>query len=286
MKGRAYCFGAATIINGIALGKGAAYGIGLKTTASVELNDEPSVFEVTIKGDESENPKLAEHCVLEVLNKFDLTNEHGAKISTRSEIPISRGLKSSSAAANAIVLATFNALGKEYSDLEIINLGVEASLKAKVTLTGAYDDACATYFGNVAVTDNLKREILAQYPIKEEYDVLIHVPDEKIKKSDVEVERLHGIKEALQIAHDLALNQQFLSAIQINGLAYGSAMSLDTEITTKALIAGAATAGITGTGPATVILTEPKRKEKILEAIGDPNRIICTTINRMKAGVE
>jgi len=52
MDGSAYCFGAATIINGIALGKGAAYGIKLKTTAKVTLTSEPGIFEVKIKGDQ------------------------------------------------------------------------------------------------------------------------------------------------------------------------------------------------------------------------------------------
>ena len=121
MIGKAYCHGAATIINGIVLGKGAAFGIRLRTDATVELTDEPGIFGVTIERDTSENPKLAECCVEGVLKKFDLDSKHGAKITTRSDIPISRGLKSSSAAANAIVLATFKALDKEFKDLEVIN---------------------------------------------------------------------------------------------------------------------------------------------------------------------
>ena len=39
MQGKAFCHGAATIINGIALGKGAAFGIALKTEAEVVLSD-------------------------------------------------------------------------------------------------------------------------------------------------------------------------------------------------------------------------------------------------------
>ena len=286
MEGSAYCYGAATIINGIATGKGAAFGIGLMTTAKVKLLNEARVFEVNIESDEKENPKLAECCVTEVLRKFGLEAETGAKVWTSSDIPISRGLKSSSAAANAIVLATFNALDKEFNDMEVINLGVDAALKAKVSITGAFDDSCATYFGNAVVTDNQKRKILTQYPIKEDYDVIIHVPEEKIKKIDVDTEKLKGLKDDIDTAHDLALKEDYLTAIKINGLTYGTAMGLNTEISTKAIAAGAATAGISGTGPATVILTKPENKEKVIEAIGFSDPIIYTTINKKIAGIQ
>jgi shikimate kinase len=285
LEASAFCHGAATIINGIALGKGGAFGIALKTEAKVELTNEPGIFEVMIQGDERENPDLARHCVLEVLKEFDLKGEFGAKITTSSDIPISRGLKSSSAASNAIVLAAIKALGKELSDIEIINIGIEASLMAKVTLTGAFDDACATYFGNVVVTDNLTRDILTQYPIEEDLVVIIHVPERKIRKSEVNIQRLKGIRETLREAHDLAMKGDYKSAIRMNGMAYGDAMGLDTEIAKKALDAGAVTAGISGTGPATVILVEPDKKDDIISAIGFEEQVICTGFNGEKAGL-
>ncbi len=284
MEASAFCHGAATIINGIALGKGGAFGITLKTEAKVELTSEPGVFKVKIQGDENENPRLAERCVQKVLKKFDVESEYGAKVTTTSDIPISRGLKSSSAASNAIVLAAYAALGKEYSDMEILNLGIEASLMAKVTLTGAFDDACATYFGNVVVTDNLTREILTHYPIEEDLMVIIHVPERKIRKSEVNIQRLKGIRETLRKAHDLALKGDYKSAIRMNGMAYGGAMGLNTEIAKKAIEAGAVTAGISGTGPATVILVEPDKKDDIISAIGFEEQVICTGLNREKAG--
>ena len=285
MIGKAFCHGAATIVNGIALGKGAAYGIALETTAEVELTDEPDIFNVKIVGDENEKPLLSEHCVKNVLKKFDLLSQHGAKITTRSDIPISRGLKSSSASANAIVLAVYRALDRDYTDLDIINLGIDAAFSSKVTLTGAFDDACAAYFGNVVVTDNNKRKILAQYPIEEDYEVIIHVPQEKIRKNEVDISKLKGIEFPLKVAHDLALNKNYQSGILINGLAYSNAMELDNSIALLALDAGAVTAGISGTGPATVILSLPDDKDNIISAIESDGDVICTKINREKAGI-
>ncbi len=46
------------------------------------------------------------------------------------------------------------------NDLEIVNLAIDSSLEAGVTITGAFDDATASYFGGVTVTDNINREII------------------------------------------------------------------------------------------------------------------------------
>ena len=46
------------------------------------------------------------------------------------------------------------------NDTEILRIGVDASIKTKVSLTGAYDDACACYYGGFNVTDNYKKRII------------------------------------------------------------------------------------------------------------------------------
>ena len=94
-----------------------------------------------------------------------MDNRFGAEIKTWSNIPVAKGLKSSSAAANATALAATAALGKTLDDLELVKLGVEAAFDAKVTVTGAFDDACASYFGGVVITDNLNRQIIKQVAV-------------------------------------------------------------------------------------------------------------------------
>jgi shikimate kinase len=282
-EGRAFCHGAATIVNGIAIGKGASFGIGLRTEARVLLTGDPDRFTVIIENDPAEDPNLARFCVESVLERFGLSGLHGAEIDTRSNIPISRGLKSSSTAANAITIATFLALGERYSDRDIIDTGIDASFKAGVTITGAYDDACASYYGGVVVTDNRRREIQKRYTMDQDLSVIIHVPDEKIRKSTVDTRRLDGIAPVIRGAHDLALSGHYQSAMVINGLSYGSAMGLDTDVTFKAIRGGALTAGITGTGPATVIIALPEDADRVVSALGSGN-IIRTKPNIIKAG--
>jgi shikimate kinase len=133
------------------------------------------------------------------------------------------------------------------------------------------------------VTDNKRREILRRYTIDQDLSVLIHVPDEKIRKSNVETGKLGSIAPVLRGAHDLALSGHYQSAMVINGLSYGSAMGIDTDVALNAIRGGALTAGITGTGPATVILALPEDADRIISAIGR-GRIIRTDLNDMKAG--
>jgi shikimate kinase len=287
MRGTATTFGAASIVNGIACGRGAAFGIALKMTAEVELSDEPGRFDVKIEDEPGEETALAVQCARMVLEKYGLDRVHGATISTRSQIPISRGLKSSSAAANAVVLATSKALGKKMDDLEIIDTGIRASFAAGVTITGAYDDACATYFGNVVVTDNLKRKVLARYPIEEDFDVVIHVPARKIRKRDVDISRLRSIRAPAELAVRLTIEGDFLGGMLVNGLAYSAAMGLATDVALSALEAGAASAGVSGTGPATVALVRPEKTPAVVAAIRacvrDEDRLIQTKVNSEQA---
>ena len=110
MKTTAISHGAVTLVNAIATGKGAAFGISLETKATVELNDTGKIS-AKIKNFPDEDTKLIELCAKKVL-EF-LGADYGVDIETESNIPPARGLKSSSAAANAAVLAVAGAIGED-----------------------------------------------------------------------------------------------------------------------------------------------------------------------------
>ena len=109
MIGRGVSYGALSVINAIAMGKGAGFGIDLKTEATVRLTAEPGIV-VEIDGHPSEDTRLARFSVDELLRRYPESGMHGAVISTTSNIPISQGLISSSAATNAILAALADAL--------------------------------------------------------------------------------------------------------------------------------------------------------------------------------
>jgi shikimate kinase len=258
-RATAISHGAATIVNAIALGKGAAFGVDLWTKAEVKLTNNPHVVEGKITCDPNESTVLIEKTILRILQRFNLDNVFGAEVKTWSNIPIAKGLKSSSAAANAVALAMTTALGKTLDDLEIVKLGVESAFDAKVTITGAFDDACASYFGGIVVTDNLKRQIVKQMPLNEDLKVLFHLPPEKAYTANSNVSRLQTVKPLVEVAYNLALQGNVWEALTLNGLIYSSASGYDPTITVDALAAGAIAAGLCGKGPAiTTVVSRDK----------------------------
>ncbi len=265
-KAEAISHGAATIVNAIATGKGAAVGVDLWTKARVQLTDKPGTIEGNIMSDPTENPVLIEKTVSKVLEHFNLRGKFGAKVDTWSNIPIARGLKSSSVAANAITLATVAALNKTLDDLTILNLGVDAAIEAKVTITGAFDDACASYFGGVVVTDNLKRKIVKRFKADEDLTVLFYVPAKKVYTSGSNVQRMRTMASLVKIAYKQAIEGNFWSALTLNGLIYSSALGHNPSIAIDALAAGALAAGLSGTGPAVTAIVSEEKIDRVKDA--------------------
>jgi shikimate kinase len=264
MSAEAAAYGAVTIVNAIATGKGAAFGIDLWTKARVELTDDGAI-ETRILNDDRESTLLAERCVRAVFGYFG-TGKLGAKVETNSNIPIARGLKSSSVAANAIVLATLAALQKRLEPNDILNLVVDASLQAKVSVTGAFDDAAASLYGNVVVTDNMARRVLRTFPV-EDHHVMLLVPPEKAYTVDADLRRIKTVAKQVEIAHEQALAGKYWNAMTLNGLIYSHVLRLPADVIVESLAAGALAAGISGKGPAYAFVVEDRFKDPVLDVL-------------------
>ncbi|MCW4015551.1 MAG: shikimate kinase [Candidatus Bathyarchaeota archaeon] len=287
-KAEAVSHGAATIINAIATGNGAAVGVDLWTKAAVALTDEVSHVDVVIRSDSSENPALAQKTVERVLGHFGLEKEFGAKVETTSTIPVAKGMKSSSAAANAIALATTTALNRSLDDVTVVKLGVDAALDAKVTITGAFDDACASYFGGVVITDNTERKIVKRFELTETPAVLFYVPPKKAYTVGSDVKRMKAMADAVSIVYNQALDGNYWAALTLNGLIFSSALGYDPSPAADAITAGAVASGLSGTGPAVCAIVADekvdavknvwqKREGEILEARVnlEKARVVC-----------
>jgi shikimate kinase len=285
-KAEAIAHGAATIVNAIALGKGAAFGVDLWTKAEVGLTDEPNVIKGEITSDPAESLVLIEKTVLRVFRHFKVEKRFGAKVKTWSNIPAARGLKSSSAAANAVALATVAALGKTLGDIEVVKLGVDAAFDAKVTVTGAFDDACASYLGGAVVTDNLKRKLLKRITLPDDLSVLFHVPSKKAYTVDSDVNRLRTVKPLVKIAYKEALKGNFWTALTLNGVIYSSALGYDASVAFDALAAGALAAGLCGKGPAVTAVVSSDKIDSVKTALQHhEGEILQAHLNHEKAKV-
>jgi len=285
-KAAALSHGAATIVNAIALGKGAAFGVDLWTKVEVKLTDEPAIIRGEITSDPAESTVLIEKAVARVFQHFGVEKQFGAKVKTWSNIPIARGLKSSSVAANAVALAAVVALGEKLEDLAIVKLGVEAAFDAKVTVTGAFDDACASYFGGAVVTDNLKRRVVKRFTLPQGLTVLFHVPSGKAYTGDSDVDRLRTVKPLVKIAYREALKGNFWPALTLNGLIYSSALGYDTSVALDALAAGANAAGLCGKGPAVTAVVSGDKIDSVKAALQSyEGEVLTARLNHEKAKV-
>jgi shikimate kinase len=246
----ASAFGAGTVINAIATLKGSAFAINLKTCAEVEIVNSGITCEIA--DDPAANTSLIAECARLVVERF--APSVGVHITTKSEIPIASGLKSSSAAANATVLGLVEALEIEMEPLEIVKLGVLAARKAGVTITGAFDDACASFFGGLVLTDNERDLLLKRVELNAA--VLVYVPREKAYSAKANVARAKLLAPWVDIAYQLASEGAYEKAMILNGLLYCSAFGFSTEPMISALAAGARTATLSGTGPAYIALVD------------------------------
>jgi shikimate kinase len=176
-----------------------------------------------------------------------------------------------------VVLATLKALGKEMDDLDIVNLGVDSSLEAGVSVTGAFDDATASYFGGVVVTDNMKREIIAKHKLEDYFS------SKKILTSQADVGKMKALAPDVSLAWELARKGKIFEAMNLNSRLYCKALDYDQKIAEEALKAGALGATLSGTGPAFVaIAKEAENIKEVWEKYEGTVKIL--DINTEKAG--
>lgn len=273
--GIASCRGAITILNAIPTGIGAAIGITLQTDAKVDIKRGVPGIDVVLP-EKGENDVLARECVKEAFASLGKTPEC-VSVTTRSTIPISRGLKSSSAAANAMILAAARALDARIDDVEIVKMGVRAARNAGVTVTGAFDDAMACYFGGIAVTNNSELAVIRRTTLRQKnLMVFLHVPDRKIRKEGLSSTTFKPLYRGFKEVEDLVLNGEYLEAINKNGELVAEALHIDNEVAEIALRSGALAAGITGTGPATAILCREDAFGCLIDAMPRENAVMIT----------
>lgn len=259
--------GSATIINAIATGFGSAFGIGL----DIVCNAKTQSHSITCSNDVGADTSLMELCVSNVFDYYGVdADEFGLDIKTTSELPMASGLSSSSALSNAVTAISSKIISEEFnleplSDFDIINLAIESSLKAKVTITGAFDDATASYFGGVTVTDNGARKLLIKEPM-EELPVLVYMPNFISKSGSSDVNKMKLMAPLVETAFEIAKNRDYFKALNLNGLIYAAALGFDSSIAIDALNAGALASGLSGTGSSFVAICEEDKIDDIKEA--------------------
>ncbi len=259
--------GSATIINAIATGFGSAFGIGLDIVCEAKSIESG----IECFNDVGADNTLMELCVKRVFDHYNINQEEfGVNLKTTSKLPMASGLSSSSASSNAIVKAVSEIVSQEFdfkplADLEIINMAIDASLEAGVTITGSFDDATASYFGGVVVTDNKNREFIIKEKM-EEHPILVYMPNFYSKSGDSNPERMKLLSPLVETAFGFAKDRNYFKALNLNGLIYSATLGFDSAIAVDALEAGAIASGLSGTGSSFVAVVNPDSIDDVKES--------------------
>lgn len=286
-NGRAVAHGAVTILNAFATGKGAAMGVALWTRAKVTLQDGGGASFGIVSSDQQGSSQLATRVVDKVLEQYGYGGKLHGEVVTSSNIPTAVGLKSSSAAANAVALATASALDREPDDDVLVEIGVEASLECGVSLTGAYDDSFASWHGGAVLTDNDQRKVEKVLNVPDDIRIIILVPSRQTLTGNLDRHRFAPIKRISQLAYDVARSGHVWDALTLNGLAFSAVLGEDPRPALSAIEAGALGAGLSGKGPAVVAAVEENHVNMVRQAFEKfEGRIIETGPNYSRACVE
>ena len=285
--GQALSHGAISILNAFPTGKGGALGVDLWTRAKVTLKEGPGQTSGFISSDPLESNNLIVAVVRKTLEHYGYERKFHGKVTTSSNIPTAVGLKSSSAAANAVALATVSALGEQQDDDRLVAIGVEASVESGVSLTGAYDDSFASYHGGAVLTDNDRKKAERILTVPQDIRILILVPPRKTQTGQLDRTRFSPIRRISELAYSEASNGHLWDAITLNGLAVASILGEDPRPALSAIEAGALGAGLSGKGPAVAAIVDENSLKPVRQAFEKfDGRIIEANPNFKKARIE
>ncbi|MDH3191965.1 MAG: shikimate kinase [Nitrosopumilus sp.] len=279
-KVKATVHGAVSLVNAIANQKGATLGIELKVEALVETSPGNGI---SIQSEaKSLSSRLINKTVEKIVAKKDL-EKNKISIILSSEIPLGYGLKSSSAISSAVALACAKIFKPKLTDQQILLAGVDASIQTKVSLTGAYDDACSCYFGGFNVTDNKNKKRIHHEKIPANLIAVIFIPKNRVRGN---VKNLKILQTVFENAWDLARKSKYWDAMIINGLATSTILNSDAKIIASLLEKGALGASVSGNGPSIAAITKIENEIDIKKVFSTlEGSIIVSRVNNKKAEV-
>ena len=279
-KAIATVHGAISLVNAIANQKGATLGIDLKVVAEIETSPGSGII---IKSEnKSLSSRLINKTIEKIISKKDL-EKNKIVITLDSEIPTGYGLKSSSAISSAVALVCAKIFKPKFTDQQILLAGVEASIETKVSITGAYDDACSCYYGGFNITDNAKRKRIHFEKGPANLIAVIYIPKNRKRGN---LKNLKLLSSVFENAWELARKSNYWEAMIINGLATALILNSDPKIITNLIEKGALSASVSGNGPSIAAITKKENEVNIKKVFSNlEGRIIVSKISNKKAEV-
>lgn len=277
---RANMHGAVSIVNAIATGRGATLGISLGIEATIQTEPGKGIF---FDNRESNLSARLIRAVIETVVSRQELEQSEIRISVKTDIPSGYGLKSSSAISSVISLACAKLFKPKATDLDILKDGVHASIQSRVSITGAFDDACACYFGGFAVTDNTNIKIIKTEKAPEDLVAVIFIPRSRKRGN---VRKLSILNNVFSQAWELASRSDYWNAMILNGLATSTILDSDPKIITDLVESGALGASVSGNGPSIAAVAKNDRVSSVKKVFAAlEGTTIVSPVNNKRAEV-
>lgn len=277
-RARATVHGAVSIVNAITTKKGATLGIGLKVEVIAETRPGHGMSIV------SENKSLSSRLIAKTVEKVvpkKALDRTRIELHLDSQIPTGYGLKSSSAISSAVALACARIFRPRMTDRQILLAGVGASIESKVSITGAYDDACSCYYGGFNVTDNAQKKRVRHGRGPAGLSAVIFIPRNRKRGN---LKGLRTLSPAFRAAWDLARRGDYWDAMTINGLATASVLSSHPGVMTDLLERGALAASVSGNGPSIAAIARRRDVNAVRKAFSSlEGRVMVSQVSNKKA---
>jgi len=280
VKVKATVHGAVSIVSAIANKKGATLGIELKVEVTIETSEGKGI-EIQSEN-KSLSSRLINKTIEKIVSKKDL-EKNKILVTINSEIPTGYGLKSSSAISSAIALACAKIFKPKLTDKQILVAGVDASIESKVSITGAYDDACSCYYGGFNVTDNGKRKREHFERIPSNLIVIIFIPKNRKRGN---LKKLKILSSIFNNSWELAKEKKYWESMTINGLATSAILNSDPKIIVDLIEKGALAASVSGNGPSIAAIVKKDNVSNVKKVFAElEGNIIVSKVNNKKAEV-
>ena len=272
--------GAVSLVNAISTGSGATLGIDTFVKTRLETKDGTGIY--ITSDDKTISSRLINKVIENIVPKRQLEKTR-LELDFKSNIPTGYGLKSSSAISTAVSMACSKAFKKDMNDKKILKVGVESSIQTKVSITGAFDDACACYYGGFNVTNNYKRDLIFRHPAPKNLEAIIFLPKSRKRGN---LKKLKNFKDAFEKAWEFARKSDYWNAAILNGIATSSILNSNPELILKLVKKGAVGATISGNGPSIVAIVKRGHGSNIKKEFSSlEGNVLVSSINNKKAEV-
>jgi shikimate kinase len=248
---------------------GSAFAIDLNISVKALLTESSAKTKNIIINSDYSSAKgrmLIEECVKRTLTMTGFEDRFDVRLEINSILPIARGLKSSSALGNAVILAILDALKVNLKPEEVAEININSAIASGLTKAGSFDDTYATLLGGIVFTDFYSRTLIKRSEMPWELDVILLIPPESERNLPPgSRDALKCLDKEMRQLHQAAMNGDLFSAMTMNGLIHANFFNYNLDVIVKAMENGAHAACLSGKGPAFVALASKAQTFAIIQ---------------------